>query len=144
MGRSSRPSSARVGGPGPADYTYASASPRAGAGPFARAPRSPGGEGADTPGPAAYDSTTSATFLRPQSARAVIGSASRMSLRASPASAEVPLYAPAFDAVLAVSPRQPIARAPRFAPGANEGVPGPGAIELPPTPTGPAFTIRAR
>jgi hypothetical protein len=145
MGKSSRPQSARVGGPGPGDYGYAPTSPT-GAASFGRAPRSPAADAraAAGPGPADYDSLVAQSYLRPSSARAVIGNATRGALSPQSASAEVPIYSPTFDAVQPVSPRQVIGKSPRFQKSENQNFPGPGAFNLPPSPSGPAYTIRAR
>lgn len=141
MGREIRPQSARVGGPGPADYGYVASSP-AGAARFGRSQRTPNNAHDSLPGPADYDSR--AEYTRPQSARAVIGNASRTALSPKSASAEVPIYAPVFDAIQPFSPRQPIGKSERFPAREINDTPGPGAFSLPRSPTGPAYTIRAR
>ena len=141
MGREIRPQSAYAGSPGPADYPQIPSSP-IGAGRFGRAGRTQPSANDGMPGPADYDSHTE--YTRPQSARAVIGSATRSALSPKNASAEVPIYAPTFEFIQPISPRQPIGRAERFPAQSDCETPGPGAFTLPRSPSGPAYTIRAR
>lgn len=139
-----RPQSASDGmSPGPGAYSvhvdaFLPSSPKQ---PIGKSPRAMSATADGSPGPADYDATNALTFVRPQSARAMIGRATREQ----PSPIDVsPLYAPTFDYVVPASPRQPISRAERWSARPDDGTPGAGAYTQPPSPKGPAYTMRAR
>ena len=147
IGRSTRPQSAMDGAsPGPGAYTvvvnsFLPSSPKQ---PIGKSPRAMSAKAEGSPGPSDYDSIHALSYVRPQSARATIGRATREQLSPSNVSAEVPLYAPTFDQFVPASPRQPIGRAERWQARPEDATPGAGAYTQPPSPKGPAYTMRAR